>query len=149
MTTSSTQPAAPYAADLQRLLGLNAVSYKYNLSKEELFHEAIANDRGRVAKDGPSNAQKAYPTQLGVKGPLVYYTDPDCTGRRVKDTYAVGWPEVNDVIWWKDDLNKYDPAKYEGLLKPSNKTDTGLNSNHTWASGMAVITALYYKRSVL
>ena len=64
-------------------IGLKTVTYKYDLSKEDLFHEAIQNDRGRVAKDGPSNAQKAYPTKLGVRGPLVYYTDPDCTGRRV------------------------------------------------------------------
>jgi phosphoenolpyruvate carboxykinase (ATP) len=117
MTTSSTQTASTLAADLKRLLGLTSVTYKYNLPKEELFHEAIANDRGRVRKDGPSNEQKAFPTRLGVQGPLVYYTDPDCTGRRVKDTFAVGWPEVENVIWWKDDLGKYDPVKYEGLLK--------------------------------
>ena len=73
--------------------------------------------RGRVKKGGPSDAQKAYPTKLGVKGPLVYYTDPDCTGRRTKDTYAVKWPEVAEEIWFKPDLNPYDPTKYEALLK--------------------------------
>jgi phosphoenolpyruvate carboxykinase (ATP) len=104
-------------ADLEKLFGLKGVSYKYNLSKEELFHEAIANDRGRVKRDGPSDAQKAFPTKLGVKGPLVYYTDPDCTGRRTKDTYAVKWPDVADEIWFKADLNPYDPDKYQGLLK--------------------------------
>ena len=88
-----------YTKDLERLFGLKHVTYKYGLSKEELFHEALRNDRGRVRKDGPSNEQKCYATKLGVKGPLVYYTDPDCTGRRVKDTYAVGWPEVADKIW--------------------------------------------------
>jgi len=98
-------------------IGLKTVTYKYDLSKEDLFHEAIQNDRGRVAKDGPSNAQKAYPTKLGVRGPLVYYTDPDCTGRRVKDTYAVAWPEVEETIWWKDDVQRYDPVKYQGLLQ--------------------------------
>ena len=106
-----------YAKDLETLLGLKSVTYKYGLSKEQLFHEAIANDRGRVRKDGPSNEQKAYATKLGVKGPLVYYTDPDCTGRRVKDTYTVAWPEVVDQIWWKADMQQYDPAKYQGLLK--------------------------------
>lgn len=117
MTQTSTAPQADFRADLERLLGLKSVSYKYNLSKEELFHEAVQNDRGRVRKDGPSSEQKCYPTKLGVKGPLVYYTDPECTGRRVKDTYAVGWPEIDGVIWWKADMQKYDPAKYEGLLK--------------------------------
>lgn len=105
-----------FQADLEKLFGLKNVSYKYNLSKEGLFNEAIANDRGRVRKDGPSDEQKAFATSLGVDGPLVYYTDPDCTGRRTKDTYAVAWPEVDDKIWFKPDLNKYDPAKYEALL---------------------------------
>jgi len=116
MTTTST-PQADYAAELQRLLGLKNCTYKYNLTKEELFHEAIANDRGRVRRDGPSNERKCYPTKLGTKGPLVYYTDPDCTGRRVKDTYAVKWPEVADQIWWKDDVQAFDPAKFTALLE--------------------------------
>ena len=113
MTTSSVN----FQKDLEKLFGLKSVSYKYELSKEELFHEAIRHDRGRVSKDGGSNEQKAYPTKLGVKGPLVYYTDPDCTGRRTKDTYAVKWPEVSDEIWFKADLNPYDPDKYQGLLQ--------------------------------
>ncbi len=104
-------------ADLEKLLGLKGVTYKYNLSKEDLFNEAIRNDRGRVRRDGPADAQKAFATKLGVKGPLVYYTDPDCTGRRTKDTFAVKWPEVADQIWFKADLSPYDPDKYQGLLK--------------------------------
>jgi phosphoenolpyruvate carboxykinase (ATP) len=107
---------ADFQKDLEAI-GLKSVSYKYNLSKDELFHEAIQNDRGRVRKDGSSNEPKAFATKLGVKGPLMYYTDPDCTGRRVKDTYAVAWPEVADKIWWKADLQQYDPAKYQGLLQ--------------------------------
>jgi phosphoenolpyruvate carboxykinase (ATP) len=106
-----------FQADLETLFGLKTVTYKYNLNKEELFHEAIANDRGRVRRGGESNEQKAYPTKLGVKGPLVYYTDPDCTGRRTKDTFAVKWPEVADEMWFKADLSPYDPDKYQGLLK--------------------------------
>ncbi|MGH8541269.1 MAG: phosphoenolpyruvate carboxykinase (ATP), partial [Stenotrophobium sp.] len=106
-----------FQTDLEKLFGLKNVHYKYNLSKEELFTEAIKHDRGRVRKGGPSDAQKAYPTKLGVKGPLVYYTDPECTGRRTKDTYAVKWPEVADEIWFKADLNPYDPTQYEALLK--------------------------------
>jgi phosphoenolpyruvate carboxykinase (ATP) len=106
-----------FQADLEKLFGLKTVSYKYNLGKTELFHEAIAHDRGRVKRGGGSNEQKAFPTILGDQGPLVYYTDPDCTGRRTKDTYAVKWPEVADEIWFKADLNPYDPEKYEGLLK--------------------------------
>ena len=105
-----------FQADLEKLFGLKTVSYKYNLGKTELFHEAIANDRGRVKRGGGSNEQKAFPTILGDKGPLVYYTDPDCTGRRTKDTYAVKWPEVADEIWFKADLNPYEPAQYEALL---------------------------------
>src|SRR5262245_21830971 len=119
MSQATTQPSAPtdFRADLEKLLGLKTVTYKYNLAKEALFTEAIANDRGRVRKDGSSTEQKAFATKLGLQGPLVYYTDPDCTGRRVKDTYAVCWPEVADVIWWKDDVQRYDPDKYSALLE--------------------------------
>lgn len=106
-----------FEADLEQLLGLKTVSYKPHLSKDALFHEAIRHDRGRVRRDGPSDAHKAFPTKLGVNGPLVYYTDPDCTGRRTKDTYAVAWPEVKDEIWFKADLSPYDPDRYQGLLK--------------------------------
>ncbi len=105
------------AAALKAKLGLSSVSYKADLSKEELFHEAIANDRGRIRAGGPDNEQKAYPTKLGIQGPLVYYTDPTCTGRPVQDTFGVAWPEVVDSVWWKKDYQKFDPAKYEGLLK--------------------------------
>jgi phosphoenolpyruvate carboxykinase (ATP) len=102
---------------LQRKLGLKTVTYKYNLNKDQLFHEAIANDRGRVRAGGPDTEGKAYATKLGVNGPLVFYTDHNCTGRPVNDTFAVAWPEVEGEIWWKDNLQKYDPEKYEGLLK--------------------------------
>jgi phosphoenolpyruvate carboxykinase (ATP) len=106
-----------FREELERLLGLKTVDYKNGLTKEELFHEAIKNDRGRVTKSGNGNEQKAFATKLGVKGPLVYYTDPECTGRPVKDTFAVAWPEVEDKIWWKPDVQRYDSAKYTGLLK--------------------------------
>ncbi len=101
--------------DLKQQLGLPNVTLKYGLSKEELFHEAILHDRGRVMADGPDDAQKAFATKLGVEGPLIFYTDPACTGRPVKDTYAVAWPEVDDKIWWKDDFKKFDPAHIDDL----------------------------------
>ncbi|MCB1741265.1 MAG: phosphoenolpyruvate carboxykinase (ATP), partial [Gammaproteobacteria bacterium] len=104
-------------AALEKQFGIKNVSFKHNLSKEQLFHEAIGNDRGRVRRDGPDNEQKAFATRLGDKGPLMFYTDPDCTGRPVKDTFAVGWPEISDRIWWKDNLQAFDPDKYQGLLK--------------------------------
>ena len=106
-----------HKAELEALFGLSNVSYKINLSKEELFHEAIANDRGRVREGGPDDEQKAFATKLGVNGPLLYYTDPTCTGRPVQDTFGVAWPEVDNSVWWKPDFQKFDPAKYETLLK--------------------------------
>ena len=106
-----------HVAALKDLLGLENVTYKYGLSKQELFGEAIANDRGRIRVDGPDDEQKAYPTKLGVEGPLVYYTDPTCTGRPVQDTFAVAWPEFEEKVWWKSDFKKFDPDKYQGLLK--------------------------------
>ena len=105
-----------FRAALKQQFGLDGVDYHYNLDKAALFHEAIANDRGRVTRDGPDDAQKAFPTKLGVDGPLVFYTDPDCTGRPVADTFAVAWPELADTIWWKKDFKQFDPAKFEPLL---------------------------------
>jgi phosphoenolpyruvate carboxykinase (ATP) len=106
-----------FAEALERKLGLKTVTYKYCLPKDRLFHEAIANDRGRVRVDGPDDEQKAWATKLGVKGPLVFHTDPTCTGRPVEDTFAVAWPEVEGAIWWKSSFRKYDPEKYMGLLR--------------------------------
>jgi phosphoenolpyruvate carboxykinase (ATP) len=104
--------------DLKLLFGLSdAVTYKADLSKDDLFDEAIANDRGRVTPDGPDDAQKAHPTQLGKEGPLVFYTDPSCTGRPVKDTFGVAWPELEDKVWWKADFQKFSPENFEPLLK--------------------------------
>ncbi|MEE8285775.1 MAG: phosphoenolpyruvate carboxykinase (ATP), partial [Gammaproteobacteria bacterium] len=64
---------------LEQKLGLTSVAYKYNLPKDQLFYEAIKNDRGRLRVDGPDTEQKAFATKLGVDGPLVFYTDPTCT----------------------------------------------------------------------
>jgi phosphoenolpyruvate carboxykinase (ATP) len=106
-----------FRKDLEKLFGLKTVSYKHNLSSEELFYEAIRNDRGRIRPDGPDNEHKAYATKLGVKGPLVFYSDPSCTGRPVQDTFCVAWPEIEGKVWWKSDFKKFDPVKYPALLK--------------------------------
>lgn len=103
--------------ELAERLGLDQVQYQENLSKEELFHAAIANDRGRVSEGGADDEQKARPTALGVDGPLVYMSDPSCTGRPVQDTFGVAWPEFEDKIWWKPDFKKLDPDKYTALLE--------------------------------
>src|SRR5699024_5434927 len=47
----------------------------------------------------------------------LYYSDPSCTGRPVKDTFAVAWPEVEDEVWWKDNYKPFDPAQYQPLLE--------------------------------
>ncbi len=114
---ASTQTRHDHRGDLKALLGLDAVNYKSNLSKTELFHEAIANDRGRTRLNGPDSDQKAFPTRLGTRGPLVFYTDPTCTGRPVNDTCGVAWPELAEKVWWKADFGKFEPAKFEALLK--------------------------------
>lgn len=104
------------APALKALLGLDGIRFKTNLSKEELFAEALAHDRGRIRPDGPDDEPKAYATRLGAKGPLVFYSDPTCTGRPVQDTYGVAWPELEDKVWWKADFQKFDPQKFRALL---------------------------------
>ena len=108
--------AAEAAIQLERTLGLSGPELRFGLSQDELFHEAIANDRGRIAFDGPSDAQKAYATVLGVEGPLVFYTDPACTGRPVNDTFCVDRASVTDLIWWKKGFAKFDPVAFDALL---------------------------------
>ena len=101
-----------FQQELGALLGLEGVDYHYNLDKVQLFQEALAHDKGRIRKDGPDDEPKAYQTKLGVDGPLIFYSDPSCTGRPVQDTFAVAWPEFENEIWWKKDFQKYDPDAY-------------------------------------
>ena len=102
---------------LERELGLKGIDFRYDLPKRRLFEEAIANDRGRVRLGGPDTDRKCFPTRLGIDGPLVFHTDPTCTGRPAADTFAVAWPEIEGRVWWKDNLKPYDPEHYEGLLR--------------------------------
>ena len=103
-------------AALERKLGLKGIDLRPNLPKTRLFEEAVAYDRGRVRPGGPDADRKCFPTRLGTDGPLVFHTDPACTGRPVSDTFAVAWPEVEGTLWWKDSLSPYDPDRYEALL---------------------------------
>jgi len=104
------------ADQLQQQFGLTNVTLKSELSQDELFAEAIANDRGYVTPDGEGGEQKAFATSLGVDGPLVYYTDPTCTGRPTKDTFAVARDSVKDEVWWKPDFQQFDPDAFDALL---------------------------------
>jgi phosphoenolpyruvate carboxykinase (ATP) len=108
-----------FQQDLQGHFGLDdaAVRYQANLTKDELFDAAIAGDRGRVTPDGPDDQPKARPTKLGKQGPLVFTTDPSCTGRPVQDTFGVAGPGVEDEVWWKPDFQRFDPEKFGRLLK--------------------------------
>ncbi len=103
-------------AELRQTLGLDSVAYHHNLDKNALFDAALANDRGRIHPDGPDDEPKAYATRLGSAGPLIYYSDPSCTGRPVQDTFAVAWPEVEKKIWWKSDFQKFEPDHFQPLL---------------------------------
>ena len=109
-------PQRNLSAELHEQFGLDTVSLKYGLSQDELFFEAIENDRGRVDTNGDSNQQKAFQTALGVDGPLVYYTDPSCTGRPVTDTFAVARESVIDTVWWKKGFAQFSPEKFDELL---------------------------------
>ncbi|HBH75026.1 MAG TPA: phosphoenolpyruvate carboxykinase (ATP), partial [Acidimicrobiaceae bacterium] len=107
---------ADIATQLETTFGLAGVELRYGLTQDELFHEAIAHDRGRVEIDGSDDAQKAFATSLGVDGPLVYFSDPECTGRPVKDTYCVNRPGTTSRVWWKDGFAKFDADAFDTLL---------------------------------
>ena len=103
--------------ELKASLGLEAAHYRYALSPAQLFHEAVAHDRGRVRVGGADDERKAFASRLGVQGPLLFHTDPTCTGRPVQDTFAVAWPEVESRLWWKDSFKPFDPGRFEPLLE--------------------------------
>ncbi len=107
----------PVADQLRIRFGLDSVDVRSGLTQDELFHAAIAGDRGRTRFDGGEHDQKAFATALGSDGPLIFYSDPSCTGRPVQDTFAVAWPELVDDVWWKSDFNKLDPDRFPGLLE--------------------------------
>jgi len=107
----------PVADQLRIRFGLDSVNIRSGLTQDELFHAAIAGDRGRTRFDGGEHDQKAFATALGSDGPLIFYSDPSCTGRPVQDTFAVAWPELVDDVWWKSDFNKLDPDRFPGLLE--------------------------------
>ena len=107
---------ADVSGQLDAAFGLRGPELRYGLTQDELFHEAIANDRGRVEMGGPENAQKAFPTALGIDGPLVYYSDPACTGRPVADTFCVDRPATTDRVWWKNGFAKFDADTFDALL---------------------------------
>ena len=104
------------AAALEKKLGLVNLRLRHNLPKDVLFHEALRYDRGRVRIGGADDEPKAFATRLGVRGPLVFYTDPECTGRPVNDTFGVAWPEMEGELWWKSNFQPLDPDCYQSLL---------------------------------
>ena len=103
-------------AELAEQFGLTTPNLQVDLSQDDLFHAAIANDRGRVHLDGGFNDQKAFPTSLGVDGPLVYFSDPTCTGRPLADTFCVAREEILDTVWWKHGFSKFDPETFDDLF---------------------------------
>ena len=119
---------ADLAGQLESAFGLAGLEYRYGLSQEALFHEAIANDRGRVVVGGPDDAQKAFATSLGTDGPLVYYSDPECTGRPVPDTFCVDRPATTDRVWWKNGFAKFDADAFDALLPQSSPTSTNADA---------------------
>lgn len=111
-----TRTSEQVAAELKEAFGLDATNLKHGLSQDDLFQAAIELDKGRIHPDGPEDDNKAYATSLGLDGPLVYYTDPTCTGRPTKDTFAVDRPEISDEVWWKPDFQKFNATKFDALL---------------------------------
>jgi len=72
------------ADHLRVRFGLDSVDVRAGLTQEELFAAAIDGDRGRTRLDGAEHDQKAFATALGADGPLIFYSDPTCTGRPVQ-----------------------------------------------------------------
>lgn len=120
MTTKPTIDQKTVADQLKTQFGLETPNLRSNLSQDELFEAALEGDRGRVDPSQPGfdtgDQQKAFATALGNDGPLVFYSDPTCTGRPTSDTFAVARPEFTDQLWWKPGFAKFDPDLFDALL---------------------------------
>ncbi len=116
VSASDVSPAIDVAAELSSSLGLRDIDIRYGLSQDELFEAAISSDRGRVRPGGPDNEHKAHATALGSDGPLVFYSDPSCTGRPVHDTFCVDRPSISDDVWWKDGFARFEEAAFDRLV---------------------------------
>ena len=108
--------AAAVAAELETAFGLCTVDLVCGSSQSELFTAALENDRGRVRPDGPDDEPKAYATALGLDGPLLYYSDPSCTGRPVQDTFCVNRASITDQVWWKSGFSKFVADDFDALV---------------------------------
>ena len=107
---------ADLASQLESSFGLSTVDLRYGLSQDELFQAAIDGDRGRIQARGSDDEPKAYATALGLDGPLIFYSDPSCTGRPVQDTFCVDRELLSEAIWWKPGFAKFDPEAFDALL---------------------------------
>ena len=108
--------AVDVAAELESALGLASVDIRCGLSQDDLFTAAIEGDLGRVRPGGSDDEHKAHSTALGLGGPLLYYSDPSCTGRPVADTFCVARESVVDEVWWKSDFGPFDPQAFDELV---------------------------------
>ncbi len=113
--TDLAEPAT-VAADLASTLGLTTVDVSYALTQDELFDAAVAGDLGRIRPGGADDEHKAHATALGTDGPLIFYSDPSCTGRPVDDTYCVGRPSISAEVWWKDGFSPFDADAFDALV---------------------------------
>ena len=116
MTRTVTSSTDGVAAELFSSLGLETVDIHCGLSQDELFAAAIAGDLGRVRPGGSDSEHKARATVLGADGPLIFYSDPSCTGRPVHDTFCVDRPAVRDEVWWKDGFAPFDAGAFDSLV---------------------------------
>ena len=115
MERTAASTSAGVEAELLSSLGLDGVDIRYGLSQDELFEAAVSGDRGRVRPGGPDDEHKAHATVLGADGPLVFYSDPSCTGRPVHDTFCVDRPAISELVWWKDGFAPFDAGAFDSL----------------------------------
>ena len=107
-----------FRAELRQRLGLDTVEYRHNLSRPDLFRAALDNDRGRIRPDGPDDEPKAWATKTR-RGPARWCSIPTPPVPADRWPTPSPWPgpRVEDKLWWKADLQRFNPDHFGPLLE--------------------------------
>ena len=98
-------------AELAEQFGLTTPNLEVGLSQDDLFHAAIANDRGRVHWTAVRRPE-GLPDIAWCRRSARLLQRPDVHRSPGSDTFCVA-RESLDTVWWKHGFSKFDPRTFD------------------------------------